>query len=232
LEFINKIPFKDVYIHATVLTREGKRMSKSLGTGVDPINLIEKYGADATRFGIAWQIMGGQDIRFVEDNIVMGKKFCNKIWNATRFVLEQISKSPKESLRLPTGQAKIKIQNLNKNGLTQADKKILKILNETIKSVNKDLENFRFGKATHKLYDFFWHDFCDVYIERAKIQKDKKNTQKILLYVLLNSLKLLHPFIPFISEEIYQKLPIKNKKKCLMVEEFPSSPASAKASAI
>ena len=232
LEFINKIPFKDVYIHATVLTREGKRMSKSLGTGVDPINLIEKYGADATRFGIAWQIMGGQDIRFVEDNIVMGKKFCNKIWNATRFVLEQISKSPKESLRLPTGQAKIKIQNLNKNGLTQADKKILKILNETIKSVNKDLENFRFGKATHKLYDFFWHDFCDVYIERAKIQKDKKNTQKILLYVLLNSLKLLHPFIPFISEEIYQKLPIKNKKKFLMVEEFPSSPASAKASAI
>jgi len=222
LEFINKIPFKDVYIHATVLTREGKRMSKSLGTGVDPINLIEKYGADATRFGIAWQIMGGQDIRFVEDNIVMGKKFCNKIWNATRFVLEQISKSPKESLRLPTGQAKIKIQNLNKNGLTQADKKILKILNETIKSVNKDLENFRFGKATHKLYDFFWHDFCDVYIERAKIQKDKKNTQKILLYVLLNSLKLLHPFIPFISEEIYQKLPIKNKKKFLMVETWPS----------
>ncbi|MBL7150196.1 MAG: valine--tRNA ligase [Candidatus Pacebacteria bacterium] len=230
LEFINKIPFKDVYIHATVLTREGKRMSKSLGTGVDPINLIEKYGADATRFGIAWQIMGGQDIRFVEDNIVMGRKFCNKIWNATRFVVEQISKSKiqiknRASIYGSEGEEEDKVlfahQNLNKNGLTQVDKKILKILNETIKSVNKDLENFRFGKATHKLYDFFWHDFCDVYIERAKIQKDKKNTQKILLYVLLNSLKLLHPFIPFITEEIYQKLPIKNKKRSLMIEEWP-----------
>ena len=93
MEFMKKIPFKDVYIHATILTKEGKRMSKSLGTGIDPINLIEEYGADATRFGIAYQIMGNQDMRFVKDNIAMGKKFCNKIWNAARFVLGQISKS-------------------------------------------------------------------------------------------------------------------------------------------
>ncbi len=228
MEFIKKIPFKDVYIHATVLTKEGKRMSKSLGTGINPIELIEKYGADATRFGIAYQIMGGQDIRFTEDNIIMGKKFCNKIWNAARFVLQQTSKSPKESLRLPTGQAKIKIKNL-----TTADKKILKALNKTIKSVNKCSENFQFGKAAHVLYDFFWHDFCDKYIEESKKQLalpnfEKQNlggehekTKKILLYVLLNSLILLHPFIPFVTEEIYQKLPIKDKKQGLIIEEWP-----------
>ncbi len=215
-EFMKKVPFKDVYINATVLTREGKRMSKSLGTGVDPINLIEKYGADATRFGIAYQIMGGQDIKFVEDNILMGKKFCNKIWNASRFVLLQIN----------GGRTSINFGRLNLKKLTAADKKILKVLDETIKSVNKDLESFQFGKAAHTLYSFFWHDFCDEYIEKSKIQSSKSknekgNTDKVLLYVLLTSLKLLHPFVPFITEEIYQKLPIKNKKKCLMVENWP-----------
>jgi len=210
MEFMKKVPFKNVYIHATVLTREGKRMSKSLGTGVDPINLIEKYGADATRFGIAWQIMGGQDIRFMEDNIVMGRKFCNKIWNATRFILLQI-KANKELFSVKLGKGK---------NLTTADKRILKLLDKTIKSVNKDLESFQFGKAAHILYDFFWHDFCDVYIEKSKKQTDLK-TKKILLYLLLNFLKLLHPFMPFITEEIYQKLPIKNKKRSLMIEEWP-----------
>jgi valyl-tRNA synthetase len=238
IEFMKKPPFKDVYIHATVLTREGKRMSKSLGTGIDPINLIEKYGADATRFGIVWQVMGGQDIRFVEDNIVMGRKFCNKIWNASRFVL--MSKSAQiyadlDSLGSQRGFTQMK-------NLTTADRKILKALKKTIKLVNGDLEGFRFGPASRKLYDFFWHDFCDVYIEKSKSQKDRKNTQKILLYVLLTSLKLLHPFIPFITEEIYQKLPIhpvksrkmgilpraklfdgaKKKKKVLMAESWPS----------
>ncbi len=222
-EFTKKNPFKDVYIHATILTREGKRMSKSLGTGIDPINLIEEYGADATRFGIAYQIMGGQDVRFVKDNILMGKKFCNKIWNASRFVLQQTSK-PKIKNQI----SKIQFKN---QSLTSADRKILKVLDKTIKSVDTDLENFQFGKAAHTLYDFFWHNFCDVYIEKAKKQLalhrtssgagDDKKTKKILLYVLLNSLKLLHPFIPFITEEIYQKLPIKTKKKCLMVEEWP-----------
>ncbi len=220
IEFIKKIPFRDVYIHATVLTKEGKRMSKSLGTGIDPINLIEKYGADATRFGIAYQVMRGQDIRFIEDNIVMGRKFCNKVWNATRFVLQQISKSKIKN-------QKSKIQFKNKN-LTTADKKILKALDRTIKLVNQDLESYQFGQATHKLYDFFWHDFCDFYIEKSKKQLSDKihhganiTTQRILFFVLLNSLKLLHPFMPFITEEIYQKLPIKNKKKCLMVESWP-----------
>ena len=217
MEFMKEPPFKDVYIHATVLTREGKRMSKSLGTGIDPNLLVEKYGADAARFGIAWQIMGGQDIKFVEDNIVMGKKFCNKLWNAARFVSQQISKSKIKSQK---SKIQIEIQKINKNKLTQNDKRILKALDRTIKSVNKDLSDFQFGKAARNLYDFFWHDFCDVYIEKSKSQKDRKNTQKILFHVLISSLKLLHPFIPFITEEIYQELPIKNKKKYLMVEEI------------
>ena len=211
MEFMKKPPFKDVYIHATVLTREGKRMSKSLGTGIDPINLIEKYGADATRFGISWQIMDGQDIRFVEDNIIMGKKFCNKIWNATRFVLQQISNS-----KLKTQNSKLQLKTKN---LTKADKRILKALDKTVKSVDKDLERFQFGKAARILYDFFWHDFCDEYIEVSKKQNDEK-TKKILLHCLLPSLKLLHPFVPFITEEIYQKLPLKNKKM-LIIESWP-----------
>ncbi len=232
MEFMKKEPFKDIYINPIVLTIEGKRMSKSLGTGIDPMELVEKYGADATRFGIAFQIMGGQDIRFVEDNIVMGRKFCNKLWNASRFVLLQIGnpkskilnpkqiqnpKVPAEGRRV-VGGLESKIQNL-----TRADKMILKALKKTIGSVDRDLENFRFGKAVHKIYDFFWHDFCDIYIEETKCQMSNVKCQ-ILLYVLLTSLKLLHPFIPFITEEIYQKLPI--KKKCLIIEEWPKTKSS------
>ena len=208
LEFIKEIPFQDLYIHATILTKNGKRMSKSLGTGIDPLELIDQYGADATRFGLTYQIMGNQDMKFGNDNIVMGKKFCNKIWNATRYVLSQIPKSP-PSGHLPQG-----------DKLTNADKRILKQLDKTIKSVNSDLEKFKFGKAAHTLYDFFWHDFCDKYLEESKKQ-DNENTQRILIHVLLNSLRLLHPFIPFITEEIYQQLPIKDKKKSLMIEAWP-----------
>ena len=220
MEFMKKEPFREVYIHATVLTKEGKRMSKSLGTGVDPINLIEKYGADATRFGIAWQIMGGQDIRFVEDNIVMGRKFCNKLWNASRFVLLQIGN---QSTQINLSARPSTKSLCSGSKLTLADKRILRALDKTIKSVNKNLGSFRFGQAAHILYNFFWHDFCDVYIEQAKsgIRNPKSETRKVLLYVLLTSLKLLHPFIPFITEEIYQKLPVKDKKQCLMIEEWP-----------
>jgi len=219
LEFMKKVPFSTVIIHPTVLTKEGKRMSKSLGTGIDPINLCQKFGADATRFGIAWQLQGLQDVKFTEDNIVMGRKFCNKIWNASRFVLlnkPTLIYADLGSLRSPRGFTLIK-------NLTAADKKILKALEKTVKSVDKDIETFQFGRATRTLYDFFWHDFCDTYIEKSKVQKDKENTQKILLYVLLNSVKLLHPFIPFVTEEIYQQLPIKNKSKCLMVENWPDN---------
>jgi len=216
MEFMKKIPFEHVIIHSTVLTREGQRMSKSLGTGIDPMNLIEKYGADATRFGIAYQIMGGQDLRFVEDNIAMGKKFCNKIWNATRFILFKTGDS---KISLPTKKQIASLKNL-----TKADKKMIRKVDNITKSMDKDLKNFRFGHAAHKIYDFFWHDFCDRYIEASKKQLDnpnqKETTKKILFYVLVNSLKLLHPFTPFITEEIYQKLPLKEKGS-LMVEGWP-----------
>ena len=215
MEFMKKIPFKDVYIHATVLTREGKRMSKSLGTGIDPMGLIEKYGADATRFGLAYQITSGQDLKFGEENIAMGKKFCNKIWNASRFVMQQIETS---HFPIPNSQSNIKSQ-------IPMDKKILNKLNKTIKLTNKCLENFQFGKAAHLLYDFFWHDFCDKYIEESK--KPRKTAasqaakQKTLAHVLLASLKLLHPFVPFVTEELYQKIGYKSKKQGLIIEEWP-----------
>ena len=203
-EFMKKAPFQKVYINATVLARDGQRMSKSLGTGVDPIGLTERYGADATRFGIAYQITEGQDLKFIEDNIVMGRKFCNKLWNASRFVLMQIDRG-RTSLIKPKAK-------------TEADKKILKALRKTINATNKDLESFDFGKVAHTLYDFFWHDFCDVYIEQAKAQPNE-NTQHVLFYTLATSLKLLHPIIPFVTEEIYQKLP--GTKKPLIIEDWP-----------
>ena len=184
-------------------------MSKSLGTGINPMDLIEKYGADATRFGIAFQIMGGQDMKFVEDNILMGKKFCNKIWNASRFVMQK------------TGNTALSINHPVEKNLTPADKRILGTLEKVVESTTKDIENYSFGKATHKLYDFFWHDFCDTYIEISKKQEDEK-TKKILFYTLTTSLRLLHPFIPFITEEIYQQLPVKDKKVSLMIEKWPA----------
>jgi valyl-tRNA synthetase len=150
-------------------------------------------------------------MRFAEDDIVMGKKFCNKIYNAARYILLQ---NPDSNLEIP--------KKLQSSKLTKEDKRILKKLESTISSVSKDIDNFRFGKASHTLYDFFWHDFCDKYLEESKNKKGEETT-KTLLYVLKNSLILLHPFIPFITEEIYQKLPIKNKKACLMIEQWPKT---------
>jgi len=218
MEFMGRAPFKTIYIHPTVLTKEGKRMSKSLGTGIDPLDLIQEYGADATRFGLLWMTGANQAIRFNNDNIIMGQKFCNKLWNATRFILmnkfTQISADEKNKLA--------------RMNLTSDDKDILNNLRKTIKSVNDYLDKFRFDKATETLYEFFWHDFCDIYLEKAKLYlrecvgvEDKKRTQNVLFYVLLTSLKLLHPFIPFITEEIYQKLPIEDKKESLMIENWP-----------
>ena len=215
IEFMGKKPFNDVYIHPTILAKDGRRMSKSLGTGIDPLELIDKYGADATRFGLVWLLTGGQDVRFNEDTIMMGKKFCNKIWNATRFILMQISD---KNIKVLNKAQVLKLQ------LTKSDKAILKALDKTTKSVNRNLEKFEFGKAARSLYDFFWHDFCDKCIEGSKeqLKTDKQeNTEKVLIYTLVNALKLLHPFVPFITEEIYQNLPIKEKKKSLMIETWP-----------
>ena len=216
MELTGKVPFKVIYTHATVLDSKGRKMSKSLGNTVDPLTLIDKYGADAVRFGLVWQVTGHQDVHWSEDPLIAGKKFCNKLWNASRFVLQQIG--------IPNSQFSIsnKISNFKK--LTKADKIILRELRKTIKEVDKNIEKFQFGQALQALYDFFWHEFCDVYLEASKAQltdpKRKEQTRRILLHVLANSLKLLHPFTPFITEEIYSHLPIKDKTM-LIVENWP-----------
>lgn len=216
LEMAKKVPFSEVIIHATVLTKEGKRMSKSLGTGIDPMILIDKYGADAMRFGLAWQITETQDMHFNEDNMLAGKKFCNKMWNASRFVLLQMDGSGKKRFSAAVPKA-----------MTGDDKKILASLKKIIKSTDKNINKYHFGAAAKDLYEFFWHEYCDIYIEKAKVQireaKDKEtadNTRAVLIHVLGVSLKLLHPFVPFITEEIYRFLPVAGRKP-LIVENWP-----------
>lgn len=219
MEFMKKPPFKDVIIHATILTKEGKRMSKSLGTGLDPLDFVEKYGADATRFAMIWQAMGGQDIHWSEEALIAGKKFLNKIWNAARFVLERTE----PSAEVPRSGTK---EDLKSRKLTNADKEILSKLKEITKKTSKNIDKFEFGQALHDLYEFFWHDFCDKYIEASKLQMSdinlKDNTQKILFYILSTSLKILHPFIPHITEEIWSKIPLKNKS-ALIIEKWPTT---------
>lgn len=207
IEFLKKPPFKKVFVHPTVLTKEGKRMSKSLGTGISPVFLIEKYGSDATRFGIIWQLEGSQDIRFSEEHLIMGKKFVNKVWNASRFVLLEIgNKKIKIKKRIPA-KKNFEIEAFNS-------------LKETVKFLNEALENFQFGKAAKKIYSFFWHQFCDKFIEKFK--KEKEKNYEFLVFLLLCSLKILHPFLPFLTETIYQKLPLQEKKISIMIEEWPS----------
>ena len=200
-ELTGTVPFKDIYIHATVMTKEGKRMSKSLGTGINPIDLMEKYGTDAVRFGIAYQVTDLQDMRFSEDALLMGKKFANKIWNIARYIIT-------------------KIEDKNFEMQKTAETEIIKKFKEVAVSATKDIDNYQFGQAAHLIYDFIWHDLADKYIEETKNKNDDE-TKQILIYLLTNSLKLLHPFMPFITEELWSKLPMKNKK-LLLVEEWPS----------
>ena len=223
IEFMGKSPFKIAHIHATILTREGKRMSKSLGTGVDPLDLIDKYGADAVRFGLIWQEMGNQDIHWSEEHVVAGKKFCNKIWNASRFVLMQQTTNNSDKVENPR-QSRDK-QQLAKPK-TVDDKKILSGLKKLQKEVGNLIEKYEFGQALHKLYDFFWHQYADVYIETAKKQlaneKLKVQTSNVLLCVHLNLLKLLHPFLPFITEELWSRFFVNKKSRnLLLVENWP-----------
>jgi len=206
-EFMGKEPFSDVIVHATILNKEGRRMSKSLGTGADPLEFIEKYGGDATRFGILYQYLGAQDIKFGEEPVQAGKKFANKIWNASRFVMMQVERGKTYKFGFP------------KEKLTALDKKFIKETEELRKKVTRDLEHYRFGQALHELYEFFWHRFADVYIEDAK-KRPSPETHQMLINLLAIQLKLLHPFIPFITEAIYDKLPLKDKS-LLIVEAWP-----------
>lgn len=208
LEFTGKIPFSKVYFHPTVLNKEGRRMSKSLGTGIDPLELIEKYGADATRFGLLWQTGSNrQDIRFSEEDIIMGQKFATKIWNASRFIISR---------------AEDKIIDPS---LAKHQDPIMKKAQALVSQVNRSLDQYRFDQAAESVYHFFWHDFCDHYLEESKElindPETREATLATLFSVLLTTLKLLHPFMPFVTEEIYQKLPLKDKKDLLIIEDWP-----------
>lgn len=200
--FMNKTPFKQIYIHPTVLTKDGKRMSKSLGTGIDPVGLIDKYGTDALRFGLAFQNTGIQDMKFGEDHILMGKKFTNKFWNICRYI-----------------QGRIKDEPISRDIVASETIPIIARFKEVSKSITKDVEEFKFGQATHTLYDFIWHDLADKYIEETK-DKDDEETKEVLVFLMINCLKLLHPFMPFVTEEIYSNLNIEDKK-LLLVENWP-----------
>ncbi len=201
IEFTGQAPFKDILIHPTVLTKDGRRMSKSLGTGINPLGLIEKYGTDALRFGLAYQTTGVQDMRFNEDAISMGKKFANKLWNIARYILMKLGDDYEISDTKPAGS------------------EIVSKVDSVSESVTKNIDEYKFGEAAHELYDFIWHDLADKYIEETKDKSDQE-TKDTLAYLLLNCLKLLHPFMPFITEEIYSMLPLKDKK-LLLIEKWP-----------
>jgi len=200
LEFTNQRPFNDVLIHGLVRDEQGQKMSKSLGNGVDPMDVIDKYGADSLRYFLSTGSSPGQDLRFSMEKVESTWNFANKIWNASRFALMNMNGLTFEEIDL-TGDKSV------------ADKWILTRLNETIETVTRLSDKYEFGEVGRVLYNFIWDDFCDWYIEMAKLplygddEAAKKTTRSILAYVLDNTMRLLHPFMPFITEEIWQNLP-------------------------
>ena len=211
LEQMDNIPFKHVLIHGLVRDSQGRKMSKSLGNGIDPIEIIEEFGADALRFALTANSSPGNDMRYNESKIEAARNFANKIWNASRFVLMNLGdERPNE---------------LNINGIDAADKWILSRLNIVTKEVTKNLETYELGMALQKVYDFIWSEFCDWYIEFSKSKlyegtdEQKQSTKAVLYYVLISSLKLLHPFMPFVTEEIYQGF--KGKDESIMIDKWP-----------
>lgn len=207
----NKTPFDHVLFTGLIRDPQGRKMSKSLGNGVDPIDVVNKYGADALRFTIITGNSPGNDMRYDEKRIVASRNFANKLWNATRFVLMNVDENDD-----------IEFKNLD---LSLEDKWILKRLNNVVEEVSKNLDKYEIGLAASRIEDFIWEEFCDWYIEFAKERlnsddENKKSTvKKVLLYVLKDMISLLHPFMPFITEEIYKQLP--NKKDMLIVEDWP-----------
>lgn len=192
MEFTHEVPFKDVVIHATILDAKGQRMSKSKGTGVDPLDIMAKYGTDACRFWFAGAGTSAQDVRYTEDKLESGRNFANKLWNASRFVL----------MNLPQGDRSELAQ------LEPADRWILSRLQTTIETVTEAIDAFRMSDATTALYEFTWSEFCDWYVELAKprMHAGDETVKAVLREVLSTVLGLLHPFMPFITEEIYAQL--------------------------
>ena len=203
LHFTNQRPFKDCLIHGLIRDKQGRKMSKSLGNGVDPMDVIDAYGADALRFYLTTSTTYGTDLRYDEDKVKSTWNFINKIWNASRFVLMNI-----EDLK------EVKLNNLK-----EEDKWILTSLNKTIKSVTKNMDKYEFNNVGTELYNFIWDDFCDNYIEFAKFSLDDNTTKSVLLIVLTDILKMLHPFMPYVTDEIYDMLPIHDEN--IMISTYP-----------
>ena len=212
LKQMGEKPFSDVLIHGIVRDGLGRKMSKSLGNGVDPLEVIDEYGADSLRYSLVNGIAAGGDIRYSVDKMESYRNFMNKIWNASRFVLMNCEN--------------VKIKKLEDVKLTLADKWILHELNATVQAVTKNLDKYEVGLAAATLYDFIWSQFCDIYIEMSKTslysedENKRSDTVSVLLYVLTTILKLVHPFIPFITEEIYDNLPVKDAED-IMISAYP-----------
>lgn len=201
LEFTGQRPFKDCLIHGLVRDKLGRKMSKSLGNGVDPMDEIEKYGADSLRFFLTTSSAPGMDVKYDPEKVKSTWNFINKLWNASRFVLMNIE-DYKETM----------------DNLTLPDKWILTKLNQTIKDVTSSMEKYEFNIVGTTLYNFIWNDFCDWYIELSKINMN--NTSKTILIKTLKAiLKMLHPFMPYVTEEIYTRLP--NTEESIMLSQYP-----------
>ncbi|MFH1397936.1 MAG: valine--tRNA ligase [Candidatus Omnitrophota bacterium] len=198
MEFLKDIPFKDVYIHGTVRDIEGKKMSKSLGNIIDPLEIINEYGTDALRFSLISITAQGQDVFLSKERFEQGRNFANKIWNASRFILMNLgSENTKADLCAFFKQER----------LDTANRWILSRFYSTVKQAYKLLDNYRFNEALNLLYHFFWHEFCDWYLEIIKADIKNPHNQVVMYKILEKFLKAIHPFMPFISEEIWQKLP-------------------------
>ena len=203
-ELLGQRPFEDCLIHGLIRDKQGRKFSKSLGNGIDPFDMIEKYGADSLRYYLATDVSAGTDMRFDEDKIKATWNYINKIWNASRFVLTNISDL-----------TSIKLDNLKPE-----DKWILTKFEKMLHTTKKFMDKYQFNNASSVIYDFVWTSFCDSYIEMAKYSLDDDATKSILCYILTNILKLLHPFMPYVTEEIYQMLPIKEEES-IMISNYP-----------
>ena len=204
LHFTNERPFKDCLIHGLIRDKNGRKMSKSLGNGVDPMDVIDKYGADSLRFFLATSSASGQDLRYDEEKVKSTWNFINKLWNASRFCLMNISS----------------LKEVNFDNLNVSDKWILTKYEKVVKDVRRYMDKYEFNNVGSIIYSFVWNDFCDNYIEMAKFSSDTDATKSTLYYVLMGIIKMLHPFMPYVTEEIYQNLPFKDNDS-IMISTYP-----------
>ncbi len=206
LEFMGERPFKECLIHGLIRDKEGRKMSKSLGNGIDPMEVIEEYGCDALRYFLLTATSNGMDLRYDTEKVKSTWNFINKLWNASRFCLMNMEDFKEEDYSL--------------KDLSKEDKWIISKLNKVIKEVTKYMDKYEFNNASSNLYSFIWNDFCDTYIEFAKFSLDKNSTKSTLYYVISNILKMLHPFMPYVTAEIYSKLPFKDADD-IMISKYP-----------